>query len=322
MVEAVNIIKQTAGLMLERLLINIRKTPKELTYEEKVRLLESGYRKKILYNQEGNDFLATSIEKNLPLMITRLGASELSCLNFYLQHRINKKRGYPRSLTDVLSINAGFFPVNDKMLDRFSELYLDCMTNVDIMAVWFNENENVICNSHCPDANLIELACLAPYLFDSPWSSRLKMKKVLVVHPFEESIIKQYKKRELLFDNPEILPEFTLETVKAVQSIAGSTVDYPTWFDALDDMCRQIEQTDFDIAIIGAGAYGLPLASFVKRLGKQAIHLGGGTQILFGIKGRRWEKAYADSLFNEHWTRPLDTETPQNNELVENGCYW
>ena len=125
--------------------------------------------------------------------------------------------------------------------------------------------------------------------------------------------------------SPETLPEFELRTIKAVQSIGGSKVNFATWFDAYRFMCDQIAQVDFDVCIIGAGAYGLPLASFTKNLGKQAIHLGGVTQILFGIKGARWEREYADStalLFNEHWVRPLDCETPGNKEQIENGCYW
>jgi len=102
-----------------------------------------------------------------------------------------------------------------------------------------------------------------------------------------ESIKKQYaEKRSLLFASPDVLPEFRLETLKAVQSIAGSKVAFDTWFDAYDDMCGEIEKIDFDVCLVGAGAYGLPLASFAKRLGKKAIHMGGITQILFGIKRR------------------------------------
>lgn len=64
------------------------------------------------------------------------------------------------------------------------------------------------------------------------------------------------------------------------------------------------------------------------QMGKKAIHLGGGTQLLFGIKGKRWEGRYhgddtrfAD-LFNEYWTYPSENEKPQNAEKVEGGCYW
>jgi glycine/D-amino acid oxidase-like deaminating enzyme len=89
-------------------------------------------------------------------------------------------------------------------------------------------------------------------------------------------------------------------------------------------MCRKIDAIDFDIAIIGAGAYGLPMAAHVKRRGKKAVHLGGATQLLFGIRGKRWDTDYPhlQPLFNEHWARPLPTETPPNAKTIEAGCYW
>jgi hypothetical protein len=222
--------------------------------------------------------------------------------------------------------NAGFFPVDDRSLDAFSELYLEEIAQVDLMGVWFNLFENVICNEYCPNADLVDLNCLEPFQFANPWSALLADKKVLVVHPFVESIRRQYtEKRHLLFPSSDVLPDFELITIKSVQSIAGSRVDYATWFDAYQSMCDEIAKVDFDICLIGAGAYGLPLASFAKKMGKQAIHLGGVTQILFGIKGRRWEREYADTtakLFNEHWIRPQASETPANVDKIERGCYW
>ena len=83
---------------------------------------------------------------------------------------------------------------------------------------------------------------------------------------------------------------------------------------------------DFDIAILGCGAYGMPLAVKLKRAGKQAVHLGGATQLLFGIKGTRWEaKNYPTNiakLFNEYWVRPSASEKVKGREKVEGGCYW
>ena len=79
------------------------------------------------------------------------------------------------------------------------------------------------------------------------------------------------------------------------------------------------------MAIIGCGAYGMPLAAKLKQAGKQAIHLGGATQLLFGIKGRRWEENYPSKIatcFNADWTYPLDSEKPKNGGTVEMGCYW
>jgi hypothetical protein len=134
---------------------------------------------------------------------------------------------------------------------------------------------------------------------------------VLVIHPFEASIRKQYEKRAVLFEDPRILPAFTLKTLKAVQSIGENPKGFETWFDALDWMCARVREIEFDVALIGAGAYGLPLAAYVKGLGKKAVHLGGASQIMFGIKGKRFDQwPEYQKLYNEHWTRPLPEETP------------
>ena len=79
---------------------------------------------------------------------------------------------------------------------------------------------------------------------------------------------------------------------------------------------------DFDIAIIGCGAYGFHLAAHVKRIGKKAVHLGGATQALFGIIGKRWENNKVSFYINENWIRPLLEEIPENANTVEGGCYW
>ena len=297
-----------------------------ITKEDLIRFRGAGYRREIRYGQEGHDRIAELVSRNEPLLVARLGSVELSCLHFYLEKRSNKKRSYSRKITATMSNPAGFFPVDDASLDAFAELYLEHLPHVDAMGVWFNPYEDVICNTCCGNAELVDFDCLEPFRFSNPWSSRLAGRKVLVVHPFVESIQKQYaEKRHLLFPSPDVLPDFELKTLKTVQSIAGSPVDFATWFDAYHHMCDEMAKLDFDICIVGAGAYGLPLASFAKQLGKQAIHLGGVTQILFGIKGRRWEREYADStakLFNEHWVRPLPTETPANKDKIERSCYW
>jgi hypothetical protein len=102
-------------------------------------------------------------------------------------------------------------------------------------------------------------------------------------------------------------------------------------------MENQISKIDFDICIVGAGAYGLPLAAHVKRMGKQAIHIAGGTQLLFGILGTRWTEMYEDTwhyrpctdininyrpLFNKNWCYPLEIDKPKDANKVDNACYW
>ena len=190
------------------------------------------------------------------------------------------------------------------------------------MGVWFNPKEDYICRHYCPNARFIQLRGIEPYFWQSPWSAALKGKKVLVVHPFTESIKRQYSQaRDHLYADPDILPEFELLTVKAVQSLGQRNVS-AVWFKALDSMKSQIEQHNFDIALLGAGAYGLPLTAHIKRMGKMAIYTGGATQILFGIKGKRWENRPSFSkLFNSYWVSPLPAEVPESVK-TKNPDYW
>jgi hypothetical protein len=286
-------------------------------------------------NQDASDYIKERLIDNIPLMVSRLGATELKAIvRYYWNHYDNNKisnyiKGEIRAFwwdkeenIEGLSVLSGFFPSTPENLDNFCKIMLEDVSEIDILGSWLT-NEFVI-SDYLKRAKKVPLKDLEPYYHKSPWSSALANKTVLVIHPFAKSIEAQYKNRDLLFENKHVLPSFELKTIKAVQSIAGNKPeDFNTWFDALDFMKNQISNTKFDIAIIGCGAYGLPLAAHVKRMGKKAIHLGGQTQVMFGIKGKRWEdRIFFLNMFNEHWIRPLPEETPQGHEEVENGCYW
>lgn len=258
-----------------------------------------------------------------PLLVSRLGGVELLCCRHYHQRRRDLIRNYPSIVKKHMCEWSGFFPVNDSALDKFARIYLESVGQADVLGVWYKPGENKIVQHYCPGAKLILPRSIEPYFHEDPWSTALANKKVLVILPFSETVMEQYKKRECLFANKKVLPEFKLITLKAVQSIAGERTRFSDWFEALDFMRDQICKIDFDVAVIGAGAYGLPLAAFVKGLGKKAIHMGGATQIFFGIKGRRWDKHdFISKLYNEHWVRPSESETPRDSEKVEGGCYW
>jgi hypothetical protein len=51
--------------------------------------------------------------------------------------------------------------------------------------------------------------------------------------------------------------------------------------------------------------------------------LGGATQVLFGIKGKRWETHDVISKFwTDAWVWPSLEETPGGAGDIEGGCYW
>lgn len=274
----------------------------------------------IIEADKGNLDIKKALQISVPFLAGKLGSVELSLL-------ISEGQGkYSPQVYQTLSNNAGFFPVNLKNCQKLAEIYYNTLQKIDILAVWFNEKEDTIIEKYSPNSQLVRLRSLEPYYHQNPWSEALAGKKVLVIHPFADSIQQQFQKnRTNLFPDKRVLPEFELKTLKAVQSIADNKEKLPfkDWFEALAYMENQISNIDFEVAIIGAGAYGLPLAGFVKSIGKQAIHLGGATQILFGVFGNRWESNEIIKGFqNEYWVRPSSHEVPAGAGKVEGACYW
>ena len=47
-----------------------------------------------------------------------------------------------------------------------------------------------------------------------------------MIHPFAKTIERQYQNRKYLWSNQEVLPDFELKTIKAVQTIAGETFEF------------------------------------------------------------------------------------------------
>ena len=221
-----------------------------------------------------------------------------------------------------MKTNAGFWPITKRALLRYYELCLQDMQECDLLASWVAEER--VFNDYLVQTTRIPF-CLGSFLYsDNPWTATLAGKKVLVIHPFATSIASQYQRREQIFpQNPHILPKFDLQIIQAVQSIADETPDFADWFAALDYMKEEINRRDFDIALIGCGAYGFNLAAHVKRIGKKAVHMGGALQYLFGISGRVLrEKSDWAKLRNHAWITPCKDEIPKGAHKVENGCYW
>lgn len=298
--------------------------------------------------QSSNDKIYELLSSGKPCMISRFGTVELNCINNYLC----VKKGESQFLSGIknfifdnthtpwwntdhfISMQnfAGIFPPSKETAEKFSEISLESASKIDILAChqYYEEFMPV------EKAEKIQLEMLYPFFVEKPWTRALKGKKVLVVHPFDRTIQSQYKIRERLFDNPDILPEFNLITLRAEQTIGGES-RFKSWFESLDYMKEEIAKIDFDVCILGCGAYGMPLAAYVKDIGKQAIHMGGGTQLLFGIKGKRWVEQYNNiwhyrpgidisinyrPLFNDSWVFPDNSEKPKTAKKVEDGCYW
>jgi hypothetical protein len=139
----------------------------------------------------------------------------------------------------------------------------------------------------------------------------------------------QYTKHhagDLLWSDPDVFPAFQqLKFVRPEVSIGTATPKYNSWSESFAATKLEIlKQMPFDVALLGCGSYGLPLTRYiVEDLKRTAIYIGGGLQILFGIKGRRWiSHTEIRRLFNQNWVFPLDEETPSGASKVEDSSYW
>lgn len=295
-----------------------------------------------LYNEQANEEVYKRIKNALQydtgLMICKFGTIELRAfccidgvkngfkIHDYYGGILDEQCVLPKEAMEALCNNAGFFPNDLSKGIKFRDLMEQDMKEIDILGSYIKQEKQV--EKYLPDCLKINLnGYYAPFLWQHPWTRILEGKRVLVVHPFSESIKKQYENREHLFEDSEVLPCFKeLITIKAVQSIAGNgdNTGFNDWFEALNWMENQMDSMDYDVALIGCGAYGLSLAAHAKRQGKVAVHLAGWTQMLFGIYGNRWieDQPEFKKYVNSYWIRPSENEKPKGVEKVENACYW
>ena len=281
--------------------------------------------------EEYNAILFDVIENSKPFLISRFGSAEL---NWYLNYKILNKnifnRLYSYITLEIDTINVEEKIINDltfvpRNLDTtayFIEEMDNAIPKIDILGSWLRQEQSSQLKLRKNSGN-IQLGFLEPYYSNNPWTAALKGKKVLVIHPMKNSILSQYQKREFIFINKNILPKFDLEVLEAPYF---DNPEFEGWKSIMDYYIKEIKKYDFDVAILGCGSWGMPLAARIKDMGKVAIHLGGATQLLFGIIGSRWETLWPQfrelDLINDNWVRPLLTETPIWATNYDKKSYW
>ena len=267
------------------------------------------------------------LDEDKPFVAGKIGGFELWAMRV-------AEFGYANEYSaayEKLCNNAGFFAEDGNTtgddsircnIENYSARMLDVITDMDYLIRWQYPKEEYFVRRYC-SKSLKDIDWLGVTYQDSPFGTVLRGRKVLVITPFAEAVESQYARRELVYSD-DYLPEFELMTYKAVQTIAGNRDPrFENWFEALDFMCEEVTKMDFDIALVGCGAYSLPLCSAIKRSGKSAIHMGGDVQLIFGIMGKRWEdNAFVQSMKNEYWIYPPKGDVPKNADKVEDACYW
>jgi len=276
----------------------------------------------------------------------KIGTSELNALMFYLQREKQNKSPYPQYIIREMTENAGFWSPNQTSihdsLDLWAQDILEALSNLDAVVSWSpsaKTQELQILNQYSPNAKKIVLRALEPY-YTPEYQYTTKMTKgpIAVVSPFAESIKKQWSIIHEVFPPIGLAGQMwpqnqTLIPIRAPYGPAMTQANLSlSWsidilnegpLQAIQYLADQVSQSGAKYALVGIGALSLLLVHELKKRHIVAIHTGGGTQIMFGIKGNRWQNhSVISNFFNPSWTKPSQNEIPSEAQKVERSCYW
>jgi len=253
----------------------------------------------IMNDQEVKD----RILRGIPTFLGRMGYTEAEIVNWYCMQKAGVRKSYNEVWVDWLYRTSGFFADDwenrDEAIDAFAELLISCYSCCDYICTYFPPMKSMVfSHGHfLRNAKLVEnhnqtYYELGPYCdipTEQTWLSALKGKKVLVVNSFSDSIGYQYgRKSDWAFSKECELPDVTLLTYKTYSTQVGERPEnFKNYFEVLNKMIADIQNIDFDVALVGAGAYGFPLACEIKKMGKISIETCGSTPLFFGIYGER-----------------------------------
>lgn len=320
-------------MMLEFCITNFYKFAGDKLTKKNIFLNKAKYSGRVvgrtfISNEEFNSKLKEKITSASPFFCCRYGATEItSCFYAWIRNQNILDKISETSLKKAKT-SSGIFPEREEIFLQFADIYMRALENADLNAYWGSilMEEYLIDKTMRKECDQYAMRALEPFQYNEPWTLALEGVNVLVVHPFAELIESQYQRRKEIFPEKEILPDFHLKVVKAVQS-SGETVpqEYKDWCEALDELYMHCMEQKFDVALLACGSYAVPLASRLKDAGKQAIVLGGMMQLMFGIKGARWEASRPDivAMYNDSWVRAGKDDRVKNaDKMADGAAYW
>ena len=282
-----------------------------------------------------------ALEKRKGFALGKLGFSEQCVAGYPLFIRSNPSQTRLKAYESVLRFHGekqiGIFPTDPAFLKKFADEFVDHLCNLDIIGLFEGPREKEIIDGLRLRGKLIPYRLTEPdqSFPDNPTQCYLPLfqnKKILLVSPFAKLL----KERA----NANTFEKVWSSTGKKWFGPADiSTVEFPySYFTETDThrqfgnvlnlfkaICDKIGNEEFDVALIGAGALGIPIASYVKNMGRMGISLGGHLQVIFGVAGERWKRDpyYREKLINGSWIDMPVEYRPNNKELVsDTGAYW
>jgi hypothetical protein len=294
---------------------------------------------------EINDKIIELFNKNEPFSVVRVGNTE----GFFIQHYLHGSTP-PQDWYKWMFIIAGIFPNSDDYLRNvWSEKVISSVTNCNVamfvdldgkiendrsMDYFYTDKPHCYRDDCCVlDAGFLVGKYIHRVQCEIPWTIKLQNKKVLVISPFEHTIKQQWNKKELIWgDAVDKMNGF--ELIDVIKAPFHPMVDdrnlnnKESWYEVAEMYMEKMDNYDYDVVLIGAGAYAPVLANHAKHTGKVGITICGALQLLFGILGPRWVDYPCyfpwKKMFNEHWIYPLNEDKPLNHNLMTSieRSYW
>ncbi len=282
-----------------------------------------------------------AIDEQKGFALGKMGFSEQFLLGYLPFLRSNpstiKIRAYESALRYHCEYQFGVFPTDPEFLKHFATIFSDATRSMDILGLFEVEQENELIIQNNLKAKFIPYQDTEPdrSIPESSTNCYLPLfanKKLLYISPFA-NLLKERSQKEIfenVWDNIKkkwFYPK-SISTIEIPYSYGNSRsthLSYGTSINLYESICTEIDKQDFDVVLMGVGALGFPLASYIKSKKKIALSLGGHLQVLFGIAGSRWKR---DSFWNTHyinysWIDMPNKYHPENKEvLTDNGSYW
>jgi len=216
--------------------------------------------------------------------------------------------------------NAGFVG-DEKEFVKWKNDYIRALLNCDTILDVYTCASFAICGDLITKLNLWKPTL--PYLEEIlPWVELINLmadadpRPISIVSYFADEMKEQSKILDKIYPNIKINNNFNF--IKTNNTIKGN--ENGTYSSNLKNYISKIKSTDSKYYILGVGCYGLPLCNAIKDMDRTAVYMGGMIQLLFGLKGKRWdEREEICKYYNENWHYP--ERKPVNAEKVEGWCY-
>ncbi len=233
-----------------------------------------------------------------------------------------------------LEINAGIYIKNKESLKVYVNQLINSYKECTMIGKWPLEGDvyketglgqKLILEMY-PNIPRINARELEPYYStdSESWMSKMQGKRILLIHPFIETIKKQIPNLDKIFPGKDWFKDCSFVYLKSPITCANNHQDID-WQESYNTFINELNTyEEYDIALVACGGYGMLVSNHIySNLKRSVIYVGGALQLFFGIIGKRWFiNKEVMSLVNDYWVRPNKEDRPPNYQLIEKGCYW